>query len=136
MCRHGTYKEVKIINKQNKKVVAVDSCIAAEIQDLNDKGIITLGCCCGHGQAGMPVEWENGFGMWKGYIDPPHTLISEESVSLAKSIGYQAQPYYYADGESYGVWKIYLKTGCITSDDVDNWHRDNNSKIKEVLNEL
>lgn len=122
MCRHETYTDVGIINKQNKCVVKVDSCIAEEIQDLNNKGVITLGCCCGHGQAGMLTEWENGFGKWKEHVSPPHTLIAEESVSLVKSLGYIPFPYVYADGEQYGVWMMYLKTGCITVEDVDSWH--------------
>lgn len=130
MCRHGTYKEVRIINKQNKSVVFVDACIADEIQDLNDKGVITLGCCCSHGQAGEPVEWENGFGKWRGYVCPPHTLISENSVSLAKVLGYLPHPYYYADGESYGVWKIYLRSGCVTSYDVKMWHKEMSDEPK------
>ena len=104
----------------------MDACIADEIMELNQKGVITLGCCCGHGKAGQPYVIENGFGIWKGYHDPPSTLISEESVELAKQLGYRPFPYYYADGEHNGVWQMYLKTGCMTEDEVEEWHKKNN----------
>lgn len=72
MCLYGNYKKVNIINpNQNKRVVAVDACIADEIQELNHKGVITLGSCCGHGLAGTHYEYENGFGTWKGETTPP-----------------------------------------------------------------
>lgn len=88
ICLHGTYKKVTVINiEQNKKEVVVDACIADEIQELNDKGVITLGSCCGHGKAGQIAEWENGFGKWKSRYEPPHVLIDENSVELAISLG-------------------------------------------------
>lgn len=117
MCKHGTYKTVDIINKQNKKQVVVDACIADEIQELNNNGIITLGCCCGHGEAGKIVEYENAFGKWKEHGQPPMTLVSEDSVELAKELGYRPFPYYYADGDNNGVWQMYLKTGDVTEGD-------------------
>jgi hypothetical protein len=123
MCQYGTYKWVTIINpNQNKKRVAVDACIADEIQELNDKGVITLGCCCGHGRAGKITEWENCFGKWKGYYSPPHTLIEESSVELSKTLGYIPFPYNYSDGEQDGVWQMQLKSGCITLEECDDWH--------------
>jgi hypothetical protein len=124
MCRHGSYKNVFLLDKL--KYVKVDACIADEINKLNKRGVITLGCCCGHGKAGQPYVIENGFGVWKGYYDPPATLIREESVELAKQLGYRPFPYYYADGEFNGVWQMYLKTGCMTEDDVEEWHKLNN----------
>ncbi|PAV30278.1 hypothetical protein CIL05_07360 [Virgibacillus profundi] len=124
ICKHGTHTYVNIINKgQNRSSVPVDACIAEEIRELNDAGIITLGCCCGHGRAGQLIEWENGFGKWKGYYDPPHALIRAESVVLAKEMGYQPYPYYYADGVHNDVWQMHLKTGCITEEDVKEWHK-------------
>ncbi|MGD7046962.1 hypothetical protein ACQCU9_01930 [Rossellomorea marisflavi] len=41
------------LNKQRpsgRVEVPVDECIADEIQRLNDSGVITYGCCCGHGE--------------------------------------------------------------------------------------
>jgi hypothetical protein len=114
MCKYGTYKNVSVINpNQNKKVVVVDACIADEIQELNDKGVITLGCCCGHGKAGEITEWVNAFGKWKSHQSPPNTLIDEASVNSAIELGYKPFPYYYADGEQNGVWQMHLKTGDI-----------------------
>jgi len=123
MCYHGTYTVVSVVNHQPNKYPKVDACIADEIQKLNNAGIVTLGSCCGHGRAGEIVEWENGFGKWRGYVDPPHALIRETSKDLAERLGYRPFPYYYADGEYCGVMKIFLKTGCITSEECDKWHK-------------
>jgi hypothetical protein len=126
MCLHGTYKWVKVINaEQQNKNIKVDACIADEVQLLNDQGIVTLGCCCGHGQAGKIVEWENTYGKWKGHHEPPHVLIKEESVRIAMELGYRPFPYYYADGRNKGVWQMYLKTGCMTEADCREWHQKN-----------
>lgn len=126
MCRHGTYNWVNVINPhQNKKRVVVDACISSEVQLLNDNGVITLGSCCGHGKAGQIVEWVNGFGKWKSHHEPPHALISEESVNQAIELGYKPYPYYYADGNSEGTWQMLLKSGCITEVDCTKWHNEN-----------
>lgn len=126
MCLHGTYKFVSIINPiQNKKEVVVDACIADEIQELNNKGIVTLSCCCGHGTAGQITEWENGFGKWKGHYEPPHALIDIRSVELSKKLGYSPYPYYYADGGHNDVWQMHLKSGCITEEECNEWHKNN-----------
>jgi hypothetical protein len=126
LCKHGTYTWISVINpNQNNTKVGVDSCIAGEIQKLNHKGVITLGCCCGHGKAGQPIEWENVYGNLKGYADPPIALIDERSVDITKALGYTPYPYYYADGEQNGVWQMHLRTGCRTEDDCEKWHSDN-----------
>jgi hypothetical protein len=122
MCKHGTHKNVTVVNpNQNKKTILVDACIADEIQCLNDQGVITLGCCCGHGLAGQVTEWENGFGKWKGHHEPPHALIDKESIKLVKELGYTPYPYFYADGNSYDVWQMHLKTGCVTESDITHY---------------
>lgn len=121
MCLHGVYKWVNVINEQQKQRVPVDACIADEIQDLNDRGIVTLGCCCGHGRAGEVIEWGNAYGNWKGYVSPPHALIKKESVELARSLGYRPYPYHYVDGKHRDVWQIHLKTGCLTQRDLIEW---------------
>jgi hypothetical protein len=122
MCLYGTYKWVDVINKQQSQRVKVDACIADEIQELNNKGIVTLGCCCGHGEAGKVTEWENKYGKWLGHVDPPNALIRGESVELAKQFGYRPFPYQYSDGSHDNVWQMQLKTGCITLDDTIIWH--------------
>ena len=37
-------------SSEYKNEIWVDACLAKEISDLWDKGIRTLGCCCGHGK--------------------------------------------------------------------------------------
>lgn len=133
MCLYGTYKYVHVVNSQNKKRVKVDACIAQEIQELNDKGIFTLSCCCSHGESGNIVEYENGYGKWKTNTPPPHVLIKEESVKKMESLGYRPFPYYYADGEHHNVWQVQLKTGCITYNDCVEWHTNNKLPAKELL---
>ncbi|MFS0657481.1 hypothetical protein AB1L07_02485 [Niallia alba] len=126
MCLYGTLKNVKIINpKQTRSIVPVDACISEEIQKLNNMGVITLNSCCGHGKAGEIIEWENAFGKWKGYQEPPQALVSGESVGLVTNLGYKPIPYYYADGKFDNVWLVNLKTGCITMDECVKWHDEN-----------
>ncbi|WP_152619485.1 hypothetical protein [Cohnella kolymensis] len=123
-----------INHNQINKRVKVDACIADEIQYLNDQGVVTLGCCCGHGKSGQIVEWENGFGKWKGHESPPIALISQSSVAKGKELGYTAYPYYYADGEHNDTWQMILKSGCITEDDCRNWHKENGLPFEKGLN--
>ena len=122
MCRHGTQVIVSTIECGN---VLVDACIANEIASLNREGVVTLGCCCSHGKAGQIVEWENAYGKWKGRHEPPNVLIKQESCDIAKRLGYRPYPYYYADGQSDGVWQMQLKTGCMTEEEVEQWHKQN-----------
>ena len=53
MCKWGTDKEValvkpKLFSKRTK--IKVDACLAPLVQMLNDYGIETIACCCGHGK--------------------------------------------------------------------------------------
>ncbi len=124
MCYHGTLTYVNLYKpneNSKKKRVPVDSCISEEIQFLNNNQINTLGCCCGHGQAGTIIEYENGFGKWKVYGNVPQVLIHEDSVELAKKIGYRPFLYYYADGSTDQTWQMFLKTGCMTIEECEDW---------------
>ena len=122
MCRDKTTMvKLNTARPSGRLLVPVDSCIAAEVQKLNDAGILTLSCCCGHGKAGQIEEWENGFGKWKSRGEAPHILIEEQSIQEAKDMGYRPFPYYYADGEFNGVWQMHLKTGCLTEVDCEEW---------------
>jgi len=38
--------------------IAVDACLAPLVQMLNDYGVHTTGCCCGHGVADGSVSYE------------------------------------------------------------------------------
>lgn len=81
MCKWGTDKKINVIRRANPFVedgwheVYVDSCIANEIQELNNKGIITLNSCCGHGKS------------------MPKCLIAKESVEKCKELGYKPERY-------------------------------------------
>lgn len=120
MCIHDTLRPVSVIHPRKKQVL-VDACIAEEVQELNNKGIKTVGSCCGHGNAGRPVTYENGFGVWKTYELPPHVLIDKDSKSLAEQLGYRPYPYYYADGTYHDTMIMILKTGCITEEECLQW---------------
>lgn len=65
MCEWGTNTEIEI-----RRTVMVDSCIAPQIMALNDQGVHTTGCCCGHGVA------------------PATATIYPHSVKRAKELGY------------------------------------------------
>lgn len=53
----STHKEKGITITHN---ISVDSCIADEIEKLNNENnIFTLGSCCGHGQAGYIIVCGN-----------------------------------------------------------------------------
>lgn len=85
MCQWGTDSEVRLARPREhsgRSVVLIDSCIAEEVQRLNDAGVITLGSCCGHGAA------------------EPQALIDAESVALARGLGYTPIPY---DDHSYQI---------------------------------
>lgn len=116
MCFHGTLKEIEI---SSGKKVKVDACIADEIEYMNKQGAVTVGCCCGHGGAGTVVEYENGFGTWREFQQPPVALITEESREAALKLRYRPYPYYYADGTRSDLLQIMLKTGCLTEDDCE-----------------
>jgi hypothetical protein len=93
MCAHGTFKMVEVIQKRINQVVQVDACIADEVKYLNDKGVVTVGSCCGHGH----------------YY--PHVLVEESSVKLANEIGYTLKKYYHGPNDFRGLYEILLQKG-------------------------
>lgn len=53
MCEWGTDKQIKLNKPKSvsgKIEISVDTCLAPLVQMLNDYGIETLACCCGHGK--------------------------------------------------------------------------------------
>ena len=52
MCEHGDTVEVRVhhVGEIRHGVVDVDRCIAPVVEALNEGGIATEGCCCGHGK--------------------------------------------------------------------------------------
>lgn len=81
MCKYNTLSPVYVIRRANPFVadgwhkIHVDSCLAKEIQYLNDNGVITVNCCCGHGKGSS------------------NCLIASESKKLAESLGYVVREY-------------------------------------------
>lgn len=61
MCKWGTTKLIRVIRRNNEYIpdgwheIGVDACIADYVQTMNNRGIITTGCCCGHGGTAPPV---------------------------------------------------------------------------------
>jgi len=46
MCKYGTVKNVTVLRQDN--VAKVDACLAPLVYLLNQYGIQTITCCCGH----------------------------------------------------------------------------------------
>lgn len=94
MCKHGTYKDVKVIQPdRNNQVVKVDSCIAEQVKRLNEAGVVTIGSCCGHG----------------GSDQYPHILIDGSSVTRAEKLGYRPTEYFHGKDDFRGVYEITLE---------------------------
>jgi len=51
MCKYGTVKNVTVLRQDN--VAKVDACLAPLVYLLNQYGIQTITCCCGHGKVGV-----------------------------------------------------------------------------------
>lgn len=61
MCRWGTSEIVHLAYPRpvsGRTRIAVDACLAPLVQALNDLGVKTTGCCCGHGGEGS-VTYEH-----------------------------------------------------------------------------
>lgn len=86
MCEWGTTLPIRVIRKNNRlsedgwHEIEVDACIADYVQRMNDLGIITLNCCCGH------------------FKSPASVLVDNQSESLMIQYGYSFSHYYYPDG--------------------------------------
>lgn len=60
MCKRGTDAIVTLNRPRpisGRTEIAVDACIAPLVQILNDYGVHTVGCCCGHGNAPGVVHY-------------------------------------------------------------------------------
>jgi hypothetical protein len=66
MCKHGTDKQITI-----RQTITVDACLADLVVALNDVGVQTVNCCCGHGDGSGSV------------------IIRPSSIQRALSIGYE-----------------------------------------------
>lgn len=78
MCQWGTDAEIHVIRRNNDFIpdgwhpVYVDACIADYVQTMNLRGIITVGCCCGHGKSAFAA-----------------VLVDMASISLLERYGYE-----------------------------------------------
>lgn len=79
--------------------IPVDACIGEEVERLISAGVITLGCCCGHGKTS------------------PACLISKESADLVRQLGYNPSRF---DGDKW-VIKLAVLNG-------NSKHKDKNGK--------
>lgn len=73
----GDYKCYVAIdaNLKNETKICIDRCLETEVSDLiNNKGIETIGCCCGHG-------------ILEAYIQ-----VSDKSVERMIELGYKKIP--------------------------------------------
>lgn len=86
MCKWGTTLPIRVIRKNNHlnedgwHEIEVDACIAEYVQHMNNLGIITINCCCGH------------------FKSPPSVLVDSQSESLMIQYRYSFSRYYYPDG--------------------------------------
>jgi hypothetical protein len=134
VCFYGAYKLVNVINSnQMNKCVKVDACIAEEIKVLNTNGIVTIGCCCSHGTAGHIFEILNSDGKWKEIELPPHAVIKEHSVDIAKQKGYKPYPYLRSMNDNSNDYIIHLKTGCVSISDCKEWHENHDIPCEKHL---
>lgn len=101
MCKHGTIKKINVIRRANPSVsdgrheISVDSCIADRVQGLNNKGIITVGCCCGHGKAKGNILFDSKFKEQmekEGYVVEEFTSEHTEAGILVAYLSESANP--------------------------------------------
>lgn len=70
------HQVIHVVRRNNPYVtdgwhpIAVDACIADYVQAMNDKGIVTVGCCCGHFKAQSTV------------------IVAPESADRMQALGY------------------------------------------------
>lgn len=60
-CEIGTYKCCAYAFTDGDKDVYVDKCLLEEVKSLVDLGVITLGCCCGHGKVPGYIQVESDY---------------------------------------------------------------------------
>lgn len=63
MCKWGTDKIVRLCKPRpvsGRTEIMVDACLADLVQALNDAGIETQGCCCGHGKGDGDIQLADG----------------------------------------------------------------------------
>lgn len=71
--------DIRLNNPEREKTkwISVDSCIAAEVWELWQHGIVTTGACCGHNLDDRSL---------------PYIGVIDDHVPLMKELGYEVQP--------------------------------------------
>jgi len=80
-----------VLHSNKEDVFFTDVCIGKEIQMLNNNGVETVGCCCGHGD------------------DVPTCLVSIDSKDILSSLGYEMYSFS-PKHDGCGIKEIELKT--------------------------
>lgn len=92
-CAVGTYDHHAPMTAPNGVNVGIDRCLSQEIADLWEKGIKTIGCCCGHGAIVPYIQ-----------VDPSYCDDMER-------LGYEQQEeIVLEDGSVMGPWCFWPKT--------------------------
>lgn len=92
LCSGSPEIEVPIL-KINNKEFTCDICISKEIQNINDWGLKTLNCCCGHGKQKPNFLCDNSEYNRKWLIDNNYKFID-----------------YFNKGEDFNLFIIEMKT--------------------------
>lgn len=72
MCKHGEEVILEVPIPENLSCTGefrwakkgIDLCIAPIVKALNDAGIYTSGCCCGHGKIDGSISLQDGRVLW------------------------------------------------------------------------
>jgi len=87
--RIGEYRCYSYMVKSDGKIISVDTSIRPEIEVLDENGIRTIGCCCGHG------------------VMQPYIQVAPEYVQKMHELGYEELP---VDEHGNGKWCFKPKT--------------------------
>lgn len=84
MCKHGKTVEMElpVVGEIRHGIADIDLCIAPIIKALNNGGVITKGCCCGHGEIMGYIHLTNG--KYLGVFPNRKTLMKHRYEKLEK----------------------------------------------------
>ena len=81
MCKWGIDEMVTLCRPKlvsGRLTVPVDKCIAPLIQLLNDHGVRTIGCCCGHGKGPGFISFEDAEGFSREVLLETKAMQAED----------------------------------------------------------
>jgi hypothetical protein len=84
MCKRGDTIEMRlpVVGEIRYGVAEIDKCIAPIIKALNDGGVITRGCCCGHGEVMGYIHLDSG--KYLGVFPNRKTLMKYRHEKFSK----------------------------------------------------